>query len=93
MRMGNMLGTYKIYIFFAIGVVLALAAAWWSLSGEPQSASPLVTSQGTLERTPEAGVVDTLLQLRAVSLSGMIFSDPAFARLQVFGTQIIPHPA
>lgn len=93
MIMGNLRGAYKTYLFIGLGVILALAAAWWSLSGEMPSSSPLIASQSGSEVVPgEKGIVDTLLQLRAVSLSGTIFSDPAFARLQDFGTQIIPEP-
>jgi len=93
MLMGNLLGTYKTYLFIGLGVVLALVAAWWSLSGETQPNSALVASQSGSGVVPgERGIVDTLLQLRSVSLSGTIFSDPAFARLQDFGTQIIPEP-
>ena len=40
----------------------------------------------------DSDVVTILLQLRAVSLSGTIFSDAAFTSLKDFGSQIVPEP-
>lgn len=82
---------HKVVLIITLGVVLA-GLFWWGLSGEPTSDS-LITTQTAEGTTPaERNVVDTLLQLRAVSLSGTIFSDPAFISLRDFGTQIIPEP-
>ncbi len=65
---------------------------WWGFSGETPSNS-LIETQNPSDVSPvERSLVDTLLQLRAVSLSGTIFSDPAFMSLQDFGTQVIPEP-
>jgi hypothetical protein len=89
--MKNLFGNNKTYIFFGLGILIAIGA-WWGLSGEAPSNS-LLTSQGSSELGPtEKNLVDTLLQLRAVSLSGTIFSDPSFVVLRDFGTQIIPEP-
>jgi hypothetical protein len=53
----------------------------------------LIETQDLTQATPaDADIVNTLLELRAVSLSGTIFSDPAFLRLKDFGSQIIPEP-
>lgn len=90
--MGNLFATYKTYILGVAGVLVALVA-WWSLSGDDGSSNAVLTTQGSSAVTSnERDIVDTLLQLRAVSLSGTIFSDPTFANLQDFGTQIIPEP-
>lgn len=88
--MASFFAKYKIYIFVAIGVAFAAGAAWWSLTEETPSASVLTTQGDTGVATGDKDLVDTLLQLRAVSLSGAIFSDPSFVTLRDFGTQIVP---
>ena len=76
-----------------IGGVLIVGAAWYVFSGEEKSDSLLTTETGPGAENPaERGIVETLLTLRAVSLSGIIFSDPTFRVLKDFGTQIIPEP-
>ena len=90
--MENFFSTYRTPLLIALGIFLALLAAWWGLSGDGSS-DPLLTAEDTSGSIlSDRGIVDTLLQLRAVSLSGTIFSDPAFASLQDFGTQIVPEP-
>lgn len=87
----NLFGKYKLFIFIALGCVVALVA-WWGFSGDNASES-LLTTQNVADSTQgDKALIDTLLQLRAVSLSGTIFSDPAFMNLRDFGTQIIPEP-
>lgn len=86
--MSGFFSQYKLYVIALLGVAIAVGA-WWFLKGEPQDDDLLAT------QTPSGGIVDkelvgSLLQLRAVSLGGSIFSDPAFMELQDFGTQIIP---
>jgi len=75
-----------------IGVV-AIGGGWYffsSGSGEDEilTTENVADAQGEVEQN----IVDTLLKLRSVSLSGTIFSDPAFSALQDFGTQIIQEP-
>jgi hypothetical protein len=77
-------------VIVGVGVTLALAG-WWFLAPEPAPTSLLVTEAADSPAV-DRGLVDTLLMLRAVSLSGTIFSEPAFATLQDFGTEIIPEP-
>lgn len=93
--MGELFSANKTYIFIALGVIAALVA-WWTLSGDTRSNSLLVgqdaAQQAALVEGGAENIVDTLLQLRAVTLSGTIFSDPTFGRLQDFGTQIVPEP-
>lgn len=90
--MGNLFATYKTYILAGAGVLVALVA-WWSLSGDDGSSGAVLATQGdTALASNERDIVDTLLQLRAVSLSGTVFSDPVFSSLQDFGTQIVPEP-
>lgn len=78
-----------------LGLVI-LGVAWYFFSGSSSSAPGILQSEGGpagISANPEeADIVQTLLTLRAVSLSGTIFSDPAFMTLRDFGTQIIPEP-
>lgn len=90
--MTRLFTTYRTHILVAVGIAAALGAAWWSLSGETPTDSLLVAEGGTEVAPSDKSLVDTLLQLRAVSLSGTIFSDPSFASLRDFGTQIVPEP-
>lgn len=81
----------KFYIMAGVGILIAIGV-WWTLSESPSDEGLLVTEN------PGGGLVDkeligTLLQLRAVSLGGTIFSDPSFMRLRDYGTQIISEPA
>ena len=82
---------HKMLILIALGVLVVLGI-WWGFSREAPSDSLLTTEVSPETDPSDRGLVDTLLQLRAVSLSGTIFSDPAFMSLQDFGTQIIPEP-
>lgn len=84
------LSKYKTYLFVTLGVI-AVLGLWWAFSQGPSSNS-LVKTEGEGSNQIDKGLVDTLLQLRAVSLSGTIFSDPAFMNLRDFGTQIVSEP-
>lgn len=81
---------YKLYIFLGVAVLLAIGA-WWLLSDTSQD-DALITTKNVQGVAVDKELVGTLLQLRSISLSGTIFSDPAFQQLQDFGTQIIPEP-
>lgn len=78
--------------FIAVIVLLVvIAGAWYGLSGSSSPSPDLVSttpSSGSADQT----LVETLLTLRTVSLSGTIFSDPAFESLKDFGTQIVSEP-
>jgi hypothetical protein len=90
--MRHFFAAHKTVVFIIVGVVLALLAAWWSLSGSAPS-DGVLTAQGAETVAPGSqDIVSTLLQLRTVSLSGTIFSDPSFSTLRDFGTQIVPEP-
>lgn len=89
--MGQLFSQYKLFLYAGVGVLIAIGA-WWVLSAGPQDDALLATESATGGGLVDKDLVGTLLQLRAVSLSGTIFSDPAFIELQDFGTQIIPEP-
>ena len=77
---------------FVIGIaVVALAGiAWWGMSGGGATAPLLTTDTPTTASDVE--LVTTLLTLRAVTLNGTIFTDPAFMSLKDFGKEIVPEP-
>lgn len=84
-----------------VGVVLSfviILVVWFSVSSvasEQTPSSSLLTAQalqGSGASGVDADVVATLLQLRAITLSGTIFSDPSFSNLVDFGTEIMPEP-
>lgn len=80
----------KLVLLILAGIVLA--GITWSSFMRDDSA-PLLQTQDLTEATNVDGdVVGVLLQLRAVSLSGTIFTDPAFQALQDFSSEIIPEP-
>lgn len=81
-------------LLILVGFVV-LGAGWYVLSGSSSSPDILETEAGpgSVSANPqEADLVQTLLALRTVSLSGTILTDPAFMSLHDFGTEIIPEP-
>lgn len=88
MYMANMVKR-NMWLLLGIGVVVA-ALAWYGLSSGGASTGLLSSSNGS--GSADSDVVSTLLQLRSITLSGGIFSDPLFATLRDFSTDIIPEP-
>lgn len=82
----------KVPILVVLGIIVALGA-WWGLSGGDSSDDLLATESASDERgIADKDLVETLLMLRSVSLSGSILSDPAFLGLKDFGTEIVAEP-
>ncbi len=76
-------------------IVLA-GTLWWGFS-QNAAPEPLLTTVSTSSGSPtkegaDQELVATLLTLRAVTLSGTIFQDPAFTNLRDFGTTIVAEP-
>jgi len=81
----------RIVILVLAGVVLA-GVVWYSFMRD-KGTKPLLQTEDLTEATAvDNDVVQILLQLRAVSLSGTIFSDPVFLSLTDYGSQIVPEP-
>lgn len=76
-----------------LGAVLVAGGAWYVFLRDT-TPQPLLTTQDltTSEGAADREVVETLLQLRAITLAGTILTDPAFLRLVDTGTQIVPEP-
>lgn len=80
-------------ITVVLGALITALAVWYVFLRDTTSA-PLLTTQ---DLTVAAGsgdreVIETLLQLRTITLAGTILSDPAFLQLTDTGTQITPEP-
>ncbi|MBV9159049.1 MAG: hypothetical protein JO019_00425 [Candidatus Kaiserbacteria bacterium] len=78
-------------------VVVLVGGIWYGLSQNTPPA-PLVSTSATAstgsptQDSANEELVATLLTLRAVTLSGTIFQDPAFTTLRDFGTAIVAEP-
>lgn len=79
-------------LVFIIAIVVIAAGVWFGLSQSGTPAPLLITETVTTSAAGDKGLVGTLLALRAVTLSGTIFTEPAFMSLQDFGTTIVPEP-
>lgn len=80
-------------LIFVLIVIAIAGGAWYGLSGSGEPA-PLLTSETVVGAggTADQQLVGSLLTLRAVTLSGTIFQNQAFASLRDYGTTIIPEP-
>jgi hypothetical protein len=84
-------------LLFSIAVLAVVVALFYGLSGggveeEQLLATDVVNDGSPSENVADQELVETLLTLRAITLSGKIFEDPAFRALQDFGTTIVPEP-
>lgn len=79
------------FVIIAFGGIILATVVWYSFMRD-DSTQLLATEDLTEATSVDSDVVGVLLQLRAVSLSGTIFTDPAFQALQDFGSEIIPEP-
>ncbi|OHB19745.1 MAG: hypothetical protein A2854_03780 [Parcubacteria group bacterium RIFCSPHIGHO2_01_FULL_56_18] len=79
-------------VMLVLGSLLAAVAAWYLFLRDTTPAPLLTTEDLTTSNVADKDVVETLLQLRAITLSGTIFTDPAFVSLRDNGTQIVPEP-
>lgn len=86
----------KSHMLLFIGLVVVLVGVlWYGLTQNAAPAPVLTTVSSTGSPTQESAdqeLVATLLTLRAVTLSGTIFQDPAFVTLRDFGTTIVAEP-
>lgn len=88
----------KNMIVIIILVVIIVGGVWYGMSGGGAGDTALLTtdvvndSGSPTEDAVDRDLVETLLTLRAITLSGTIFADPAFKTLQDFGTTIVPEP-
>ena len=89
--MMNILSNNKL-VMAAAAVVIA-GAIWYGFSGGTSSGTLLGTESATSAVNAEnKDIVETLLILRSVELSGTIFSSNIFRGLQDFSTEITQEP-
>ncbi len=81
----------QLLLFVFAGIAIA-GVVWYSFLRDRGDTTLIQTTDFTEAGMADRDVVNTLLQLREVSLSGTIFQDPAFVSLQDFGRQIVPEP-
>jgi len=79
-------------VILILGSLVAAGAAWYLFLRDTAPVALLTTEDLTSSNAADKDVVETLLALRAITLSGTIFTDPAFVSLKDNGTQIIPEP-
>lgn len=72
-------------------LAVAIAATVWYIMSD-KGGSSVLTTQQVRTTGGQQELVDTLLQLRSIQLSGNILADPAFATLRDFGTPLISEP-
>ncbi|MBP9757994.1 MAG: hypothetical protein KBD06_05320 [Candidatus Pacebacteria bacterium] len=88
----------KNMLWIIVLVVVVVGGVWYGMSGGGVENAQLLTtdvvndSGSPTADTVDRDLVETLLTLRAITLSGTIFNDPAFKVLQDFGTTIVPEP-
>ena len=80
--------------YMIAGLALVVGITAWYVLRDSQPTGDLLVTEDFSGATSEADrdLVTTLLQLRAVTLDGAIFEDPAFRGLRDFGIQIVPEP-
>lgn len=77
-----------------LGGLLVGVIAWYTLAGQKETPGLLQETSveaGTVS-AEERAILDTLFQLRAIELSGTIFTNPAFNALRDFRTEIVAEP-
>lgn len=88
----------KNMLLMGVLIVIIVGGVWYGMSGGGVESTQLLTtdvvndSGSPTTDTVDRDLVETLLTLRAITLSGTIFNDPAFKALQDFGTTIVPEP-
>ena len=78
-------------IALILGSVVLAGVVWYSFLRD-RTPESLLQTQDLSGGSVDNEVVAVLLELRAVSLAGTIFSDPVFRSLMDFGTPVIPEP-
>ena len=82
-------------ILFLILIAAIVAFVWYGLSSsapEPILETSEVAGGTLADESADQEIVASLLALRSVSLSGTIFTDPAFVSLRDFGTTLVAEP-
>ncbi len=85
--------THRLLSIGLLVVLVAVVGYGFTQNKEPTPVLTSVTPSGSpTQGSADQELVSTLLTLRAVTLSGTIFQDPAFVTLRDFGTTIVAEP-
>lgn len=88
----------KHFTLVGILVIIVVGGVWYGMANGGGDEESLLTtnvvngSGSPSEDVADRELIETLLTLRSITLSGTIFSDPAFKVLKDFGTTIVPEP-
>ena len=80
-------------LILGVIVVIVIGGAWYGLSSSGAPADTGALTSAGADTSGDSDIVATLLSLQAITLSGTIFSDPAYPTLKDFTTAIVPVPA
>ena len=88
----NLFKKYRTLILVAILIIIALFSYPILFGGDGDT--PVLSSQTLSEQRAAVGgeLLSTLLKLKSLQLNDSIFTDPAFERLEDFGTPLSPEP-
>lgn len=79
-------------ILAVVGVLLG-GFIWYGMTGGGAVVSDsALTAEVVTQSAEERAVLDSLLQLRSIQLTGTIFSDQSFMSLRDFRTEIVSEP-
>lgn len=80
-------------VLVVVGVIAA-GFVWYGMTGGGSVAGDgaALTSEAAAQSAEERAVLDSLLQMRNIQLTGTIFTDPAFSSLRDFRTDIVAEP-
>jgi hypothetical protein len=81
-------------IVLIVAGILIAGAAWYGTRTPSATETAILTGEvvSSAAQESEREAIDSLLRMRAIELSGAIFSDPAFLSLQDFRTEIVQEP-
>lgn len=74
-------------------IVVILGGLWYGLTSSSAPATSDVLTSAPGDSSGDEAIMQSLLTLQAVNLSGAIFTDPAYATLKDYTTAITPVPA
>lgn len=79
-------------VVIILGSLLAAVVGWYVFLRDTTPEPLLTTTDLTVRSDADKEVVETLLALRSITLSGTIFADEAFLALTDSGTEIVNEP-
>ena len=73
-------------------IIVVIGGAWYGLTSSSSGSAAVLSSSGP-DTSGDEAIISSLQSLQAISLSGTIFSDPAYKTLKDYTTAIVPVPA